>query len=132
MSFLIDTDVCSAYLKRPGNLFSRFVQYAGRMHLASVSLAELYVWAYGRDDPAPRLRQIADLTQSIEVVNFDAPAADHFGRLRARLKGHGVNVAAPDLMIASIALSRNLTLVTHNTRHFTPIAGLRLDDWLVP
>jgi tRNA(fMet)-specific endonuclease VapC len=37
-----------------------------------------------------------------------------------------------DLMIASVALVHNLTLITHNTADYQHIPGLRLDDWLVP
>ena len=37
-----------------------------------------------------------------------------------------------DLMIASVALAHNLTLVTHNTKDFQNVPGLRLDDWLTP
>jgi tRNA(fMet)-specific endonuclease VapC len=37
-----------------------------------------------------------------------------------------------DLLIASVALANNLTLVTHNTADYRNIPGLRLDDWLIP
>ena len=43
-----------------------------------------------------------------------------------------MTVSRLDLMIASVALVHNLTLVTHNTAHFIRIPGLRLDDWLIP
>jgi tRNA(fMet)-specific endonuclease VapC len=33
-----------------------------------------------------------------------------------------------DLMIAAIALENDLTIVTHNTREFSRVAGLRLED----
>jgi len=35
-------------------------------------------------------------------------------------------------MIAAVALTYDLTLVTHNTADFENIPGLRLDDWLRP
>jgi tRNA(fMet)-specific endonuclease VapC len=41
-------------------------------------------------------------------------------------------VSRMDLMIASVALVHNLTLVTHNTADYQSIPGLRLDDWLTP
>jgi tRNA(fMet)-specific endonuclease VapC len=37
-----------------------------------------------------------------------------------------------DLMIVSVALVYDLTLVTHNTADFQSIPGLRLVDWLLP
>jgi tRNA(fMet)-specific endonuclease VapC len=37
-----------------------------------------------------------------------------------------------DLLIASVALVHDLTLVTHNTADYQNIPGLRLDDWLIP
>jgi tRNA(fMet)-specific endonuclease VapC len=37
-----------------------------------------------------------------------------------------------DLLIASVALAHDLTLVTHNTGHFQEMPGLRLEDWLTP
>ncbi len=35
-------------------------------------------------------------------------------------------------MIASVALAHDLTLVTHNLKHFSEIPGLRVEDWLAP
>jgi len=37
-----------------------------------------------------------------------------------------------DLLIAAVALLHDLTLVTHNTRDFQGISGLRLENWLAP
>ena len=55
MSFLLDTNIVSAYLKRPGGLTHRFIQYSGRLYVSSVTLAELYVWAFGKANSASRL-----------------------------------------------------------------------------
>jgi tRNA(fMet)-specific endonuclease VapC len=52
--------------------------------------------------------------------------------LRASLRRQGIEINTTDLMIASIALVHDLTLVTHNTVDFQNIPGLRLDDWLQP
>ena len=54
----------------------------------------------------------------------------NFGRLKAQLKKVGKPPPGFDLMIASVALAHDLTLVTHNTRDFQNIPGLRLEDWL--
>ncbi len=45
-------------------------------------------------------------------------------------KGH--IVPQFDLLIASVALAHDLTLVTHNTADFARIPDLRIEDWLAP
>ena len=37
-----------------------------------------------------------------------------------------------DVQIAAIAVANGCTLVTHNTREFSRIPGLLLEDWEVP
>jgi tRNA(fMet)-specific endonuclease VapC len=58
MSFLLDTTIVSAHLRRPSGLTHRFIQHSGRMAIPTVVLGELYAWAYGRSDPTPILRAI--------------------------------------------------------------------------
>jgi predicted nucleic acid-binding protein len=50
MSFLLDSDTCSAHLKS-GALTHRIIQYSGRLHISVVTLAELYAWALRRKAP---------------------------------------------------------------------------------
>ena len=107
MSFLLDTDHLSAHLRRPSGLAHRFFQYSGRLYTSSVVLAELFVWAYNRLDPTKTLSAI-------------------------QLRRSGIEVPSVDLLIASVALVYDLTLVAHNTADFQRIPGLRLDDWPTP
>ena len=51
MSFLLDRDICSAYLRRPGSLFHRFMQHGGRLWISTITLSDRYTWAYKQDDP---------------------------------------------------------------------------------
>lgn len=46
------------------------------------------------------------------------------------LQQRGQVVPAADLMIGCVALAHDLTLVTHNTKDFVLVPGLRLDDWI--
>ena len=64
------------------------------------------------------------------VLPFDPRAAEAYGRLRAELEREGRRLGEPDLRIASIALSRGVTLVTGNVRHFARVPGLVVEDWL--
>jgi tRNA(fMet)-specific endonuclease VapC len=64
------------------------------------------------------------------VLPFDRRAAETYGPLRARLEREGKRLGEPDLCIASIALSRGLTLVTGNVRHFSRVSDLNVENWL--
>ena len=61
------------------------------------------------------------------VLPFDAASGAVFDGLTARR----VRVAAMDLRIASIALSRGLTVLTRNLRDFRRVPGLPAEDWTV-
>jgi tRNA(fMet)-specific endonuclease VapC len=132
MSFLLDTNICSAHMKRPGGLTHRFIQHSGRLAIPSVVLAEMYAGAYLRSDPDPLLRKISEFVVIVEVIDFNQACAEEFGKLRGILRRIGIAVGPIDLMIASVALAHDLTLVTHNTADFVNIPNLRLEDWLKP
>jgi tRNA(fMet)-specific endonuclease VapC len=133
MSFLLDTNICSAHFRRPAGLAHRFMQHSGRLFIPTIVLGELFAWAYRRDNPRPLLRFInSDLLQDVAVLDFDAPCAEEYGRRRGKLLRQGKPVGEPDVMIAAVALVHGLALVTHNTSDFQHIPGLTLEDWLVP
>lgn len=132
MSFLLDTNIVSFHLKRSSGLTHRFVQYSGRLYVSSISLAELYVWAFKKGKPSSALSAIdAMLRNEVNRLDFDDDCAKQFGRLRVELIGRGVVVNPVDLLIASVAMAYDLTLVTHNTADFQNIPALRLADWLI-
>jgi tRNA(fMet)-specific endonuclease VapC len=133
MSYLLDTNILSTHLRRPSGLQHRFVQYGGRLYTSSIALAELYDWALRRSDPASALAGVDKmLLHEVATIDFDSDCAKEAGRLRVELRQQGIAVAALDLLIASVALLYDLTLVTHNTKDFQKIPGLRLEDWLTP
>jgi tRNA(fMet)-specific endonuclease VapC len=133
MNFLLDTDICSAHLKRSSGLMHRFSQHSGGLCVATIVLAELYTWAHQRKNPASITKRIEnDLLPDVTVLDFDSACAKKFGQVRGSLLQQGLSVPTTDLMIAAVALVHNLTLVTHNTADYQHIPGLRLDDWLIP
>ena len=65
---------------------------------------------------------------TIQVLPYDAAAVAEFERLRR----NKIRVGTQDLRIASIALSKNATVVTRNIRDFGRVPGLKIMDWSVP
>jgi tRNA(fMet)-specific endonuclease VapC len=132
MNFLLDTDTCSAHMRRPAKLAHRFIQHAGGLAIPTIVLAELYAGAYKHPTPSKLLPLIADLLKEVQLLDFDAACAKQFGQVRGTLLQQGITVSRMDLLIACVALAHNLTLVTHNTADYRNVPALRLDDWLIP
>lgn len=132
MSFLLDTDTCSAYLKGSNALANRFIQYGGRLHLSAASLGELYTWAFRARASSTRMQRLLDMLPLVSLLVVDAHVARRFGELDAYLLDHGLAVSEIDLQNAATALVHGLSLVTHNVRDFVNIPGLQVVDWLNP
>jgi tRNA(fMet)-specific endonuclease VapC len=121
----------SAHLRRPRGLSHRFTQHSGQLYTTTVNLAELYGWAFRLPDPSPRIEAIAHLLEyEVSVVPYEVHSARVFGQLKVQLSTQGISVNPMDLLIASAALTYDLTLVTNNVKHFQKIPGLRIEDWL--
>jgi len=60
---------------------------------------------------------------------FDDSCAEAYGAIRSDLEASGTPIGPNDLMIAAVALTHDLVLVSHNEREFTRVVDLRLEDW---
>lgn len=131
MTHLLDSNACIRYLngRAPSIRSSLAAMAAGSVGVCSVVKAELYAGAMRSNNPAQtRANQQAFLTQFLSLP-FDDDAAQVYAIIRAHLELQGTPIGPYDLQIAAIALANNLTLVTHNTREFSRVPGLLLEDW---
>lgn len=78
-----------------------------------------------------RRASIGLLLTELPALPWTADAADIYGDIAARLQQTGQPIGQMDTMIAAHALAEDLILVTHNTRHFEKVPGLKLEDWTV-
>ena len=132
MSFLLDTDICSAHMKGNNAVYTRFIQYSGRLHISTVTLGELWAWV-GRAKASPhRLQDLLDLLEEVQVLPVDEAVGRKFGEIRAWQLDRGLSTPDLDFLNAVTALVHGFTLVTHNTSDYQNIPALALDDWLAP
>jgi tRNA(fMet)-specific endonuclease VapC len=133
--YCFDTDVLSSLLRpNPSLEVIRRVAAIPARHqfTTAITLGELLYGAEGRGSAslAERIRDL--LRGAIRILPFDEDAARIYGSVRARLEASGRRLDEPDLRIASIAIAADLTLVSGNTRHFTRVPGLTVENWLQP
>ncbi len=130
MSFLLDTDICSAFMKGNGKAHNRFIQHGGRLHISVATLGELYRWTLRANASPRRAQGLADLLRDVTVLDATAAVARVFGATKAMLLDQGHSVSEFDLLIAATAVAHDLTLVTHNVQDFKHVPGLTIADWL--
>jgi tRNA(fMet)-specific endonuclease VapC len=107
-----------------------FSLVSSKLSYSIVSLAELYFGAYHSQYLEKNLLTIEIVKQKLQLLHFDEDSAKLFGRIKARLKQQGNIILDADIMIASIALSHELILVTNNSNHFQRIPHLKLENWI--
>ncbi len=131
MRFMLDSDTCIYIIKRrPQEVLRRFSHYdVSEVGISSITLAELAFGAAKSQQPERAGAALEEFVLPLEVAPFDHAAAKSYGTIRAELEREGVAIGPLDTLIAGHALSLAVTLVTHNTKEFSRVAGLRLADW---
>ena len=97
--------------------------------IPSIVRAELIVGVYKSNDPKKKREIIAKILAPYEIMPFDADASEEYGRIRAELEIAGNIIDPNDLMIAATVLSKGGTLVTNNTKEFSRVKNLLIEDW---
>jgi tRNA(fMet)-specific endonuclease VapC len=126
---VLDSDHWVALLRAELDLQSS-VSPEERLGITAIGVAELTHGAYKSTRRQDNLARLDVLLAMLDILPFDEEAARQFGILKAQLESQGDSRADLDLQIASIAVVRGLTLVTHNQNHFQRIPGLKIEDWL--
>ncbi|MBC8107114.1 MAG: type II toxin-antitoxin system VapC family toxin [Anaerolineae bacterium] len=97
--------------------------------ICSVVLAELLVGAYRSDQREKNFADIKELQKLFQSLPFDDSAASEFADIGAGLIRRGKKIGHNVLMIAAIARSAALIVVTHNSHEFDRVANLKCEDW---
>ena len=128
--YLLDTDIIIYSLK--GN---EIVRRNLRLHLndpikiSAVTLMELYYGAYKSKRVANNLAKIKTIENTLEIISISRELVEIFGILKSNLEKAGKPLDDFDLILASTAMTHNLTIVTHNEKHFRRIDGLKIENW---
>lgn len=131
MRYMLDTNICIYSIKhKPEQVFLRLQEHEpADICISSVTYAEL-VHGVEKSQAIEKNRlALALLLSNIEILNFDANAAEFYGKIRADLEKQGTPIGPLDMMIAGHAKSLNYTVVTNNTKEFNRVPGLKFENW---
>ncbi len=128
--FLLDTDTIIYALKGNEQVVKNLQNHLqDTLKMSVITLMELYYGAYKSKKIESNLAKIKTLERALETIPNHPEAAEIFGLLKSKLEKKGLPIDDFDLIIASTALTHNLTLVTNNEKHFRRIDGLKLENW---
>lgn len=139
MVWILDTDHASLFLAGNKPIVTAVDRHYKDVAITVVTVQELFNGWVGRlNNPAQaqnltllytKLWETTDFIKVITVLNFDKEAEDCYNMLKNSSKELAKNKIEKDLRIASIALTKNATVVTRNYKDFSQIPNLKLEDW---
>jgi len=131
IEYLLDTNICIYIIKRkPIKVFEKFKSLAfGSIGISSITLAELQYGIMKSSIPERNREALEIFLTPLEIVDFDYNATIEYGKIRADLERKGTPIGPLDTLIASHALSLDLTLITNNEKEFSRIPGLKIENW---
>ena len=131
IKYLLDTNIVIYVIKRrPVEVMSAFNQHASRMAISVITLSELMHGVEKSTQSEKNLRVVEDFCSRLEVLDYTAKAAQHYGAIRSQLEKIGQPIGVNDLHIAAHARSEGLVLVTNNEREFSRVPGLQIENWI--
>jgi predicted nucleic acid-binding protein len=130
--YLLDTDICIELLRSNSRVVSNIEKLPEdtKVYTSIINASELLYGAYLSDKKEQRIVEVKNFLSDIEVLGIDLRSAEIYGELKSVLKQKGNLIADNDLFIASVAKRNELTLITHNIKHFEKISGLKIEDWM--
>jgi tRNA(fMet)-specific endonuclease VapC len=131
MRYLIDTNICIYIInKRPIDVIRRFKTYeVGEIGISAITVSELQYGVAKSGHSERNQQRLEEFLTPFELVPYDEKAASVYGTIRSQLERRGLTIGPLDMLIAAQAVSRDLVLVTNNTREFERVKKLRLENW---
>jgi tRNA(fMet)-specific endonuclease VapC len=133
--YLLDTNILIEFMKGNSAVVEHILK-AGTEHccMSVVSLQELYFGAYKAREKKQEyyekeLMRIGMLRERFTVLQLPEEA-DGYGQIKMALRKKGNLVDEFDMLIGGQSLTAGLTVVRDNVKHFTPMPGVKVENWM--
>jgi tRNA(fMet)-specific endonuclease VapC len=130
MIYLLDTNVCIAAMRGKHKVVQKLAACRPEdCAVSMVSVYELFAGVSRCNDPVGEGHKVSRFLQPFHLLPFDWDSALKSAEVRFQLEQTSHRIGPYDLQLSGQALALDLTLVTHNTREFQRVTGLRIEDW---
>jgi tRNA(fMet)-specific endonuclease VapC len=133
-AYMLDTNICSFIMReRPPVLLERLQSAAAkRRHIviSVITYYEMLLGTIGRNaSPRHAVLVEAFVARLSAVLSWDRIAAEEAIRIRKGLAAKGTPIGGNDAMIAGHAIATDCVLINNNTREFSRVRNLHIEDW---
>lgn len=130
---MLDTNICIYCIKKkPPEVLNKFLQCnPDDICISSITYSELMHGIEKSQAVEKNRLALALFLSPIQILPFDAEAAEAYGKIRADLEKRGTPIGPMDMLIAGHAKAEKLILVTNNTREFNRVNDLVVEDWTI-
>ena len=128
--FVLDSNTIIHAFQGKGRVAVRLAAVSpNRIAIPAIALFEVEIGVLKSSNSVLRRKHLTQLAEWCRILAFDEQCARLGARLQVDLEGLGCVIGPLDTLIAATALAHGATLVTHNTREFQRVPGLKLEDW---
>jgi tRNA(fMet)-specific endonuclease VapC len=129
--YLLDTNICISLIKNhPPAVLEKFKQHQPQdVAISIITLFELEYRVEKSQQQQRARKALAQFLLPLNILDMDRTAATEAATIRAQLERKGTPIGPYDILIAGQARSQVMTLVTNNTKEFSSIDGLTLENW---
>jgi tRNA(fMet)-specific endonuclease VapC len=128
---LLDTDILSLFFRNHPKVVENchlYLQEYGCLSFSLITYYEIFSGLKHRD-ANKQLEKFLAFSKLNKVISLTEQSIRISAETYAQLRKKGTPVDDIDLLIAGVAISNDLVLITHNQKHFGKIASLELEDW---
>jgi len=131
--YLLDTNILSELVKKRPNpqvLSQLRSKSTLTLFTSCICIMELRFGSALRDDFEVFWEKInKEIISRVKILPIGEKEALVSGDILADLRKTGQSIGVEDVLIAASALTNQCTIVTANTRHFSRIKSLKVENW---
>lgn len=129
--YLLDTNIISALARQPdGAVAKKIARIKPEQIATSIIIAGEIRFGLAKSASPRLIENIGLILDNLEILPLESPVDTHYADIRHTLERNGRPIGPNDLFIAAHARALGRILVTDNTREFTRVPMLSVENWL--
>jgi tRNA(fMet)-specific endonuclease VapC len=129
--YFLDTNICIYYLKGSSDtLRDRLLETPpNEIKIPVIVHSELFYGVKKSKRKKKNQENLQAFLKTFEIVDYEKSMSQTYAEIRVSCESSGDVIGPNDLLIATITIAHNGTLVTRNRKEFSRIPNLKTEMW---